>query len=126
MKISRIVFVCLCSAAAPQLAMAEMPSPQALGIVQAILTYCAQVDPKEAALYQAQWKLVVGHASQQQLNSIEGSTGYKQGYDLISGQLSKTSKEDSAKACAAGVSSHREKEDAPRRPSNGQQIRPRK
>jgi hypothetical protein len=124
MKASRILL--LCSAVTlPQFAMAEMPSPQALGIVQAVLNYCAQVDPKEAALYQAQWKLVVGKASLQQVNSVEATAGYKQGYDLISGQLAKIDQQDAAKTCAAGVATKKEKEDS-RHPTNGQAARPRR
>jgi hypothetical protein len=41
----------------------------------------------------------------QQLASIEGDSAYKQAYDLITGELGKTSKEHAAATCAAGKSS---------------------
>ncbi len=100
MKASRILF--LCSAVAlPHLAMADQTSPQALGTVHAILDYCTQVDPHDAASFQGQWKNLSGGVK---LASLEGNSDYKQAYDLISGELGKISKESGAGTCAAGAS----------------------
>jgi len=103
-KTSRILF--LCSAVAlPQLAMADQPTPQALGMEKAILNFCAEVDPRHTASFQTQWKVLSGGVPAQQLASIEGGSAYKQAYDLITGELGKTSKEHAAATCAAGKSS---------------------
>jgi hypothetical protein len=102
-KVYRILFLCGV-VALPQLAMADQPSPQALGMVQAILNFCAEVDPHDAASFQAQWKVLSGGVPAQQLASIEDGSAYKQAYDLISGELGKTSKASAAGTCAAGAS----------------------
>jgi hypothetical protein len=97
MKANRILL--LCSAVAlPQLALADAPSPQALGMVDAILTYCAKVDPKDADSFRAQWASI-SHGSE----SLEHSAQFKQAFDLVDGELEQTSKTASAKTCAAGA-----------------------
>ena len=126
MKASRILI--LCSAVAlPQLAMAELHgSPQALGMVHAILDFCAQADPHDAAVFRAEWRQLVGGAPDGQLGSLVSSSDYKKGYTLISSELdqrSGTAKAKAATACAADASPVK---DDHKRPTNGQAARPRK
>jgi hypothetical protein len=77
-------------------------TPQALGMVHAILNYCAQIDPHDASAFQALWKTVLGNSSEQQ---TEGNSGYQQSYTLISTELGQTSKQAALQACATGAKS---------------------
>jgi hypothetical protein len=103
MKAIRIVL--LCSAVAlPQLAMAALPSPQALGTVNAILTFCEAVDPRDVATFQQEWASVqVGSTAKQVSDAQGGSGGYKQAFDLVTAELHQTSRADVASACAVGA-----------------------
>jgi hypothetical protein len=98
----------LCSAIAlPQLAMAELPSSQSLGMVKAILAYCAEVDPRDAASFQQEWASIVGGSTAQTLNVALGAGGYKQGFDFITGELKQLSKPGVAANCATGAAQWR-------------------
>jgi hypothetical protein len=106
MKANRILL--LCSAVAlPQLALAEMPSPQALGTVNAILTFCTAVDPHDAKSFQQEWTSVLSGTTGAQLSKAEGGSAYKQAYDTITGELKKLSGSGVASACAVGAAQWR-------------------
>src|SRR5258708_30683700 len=103
-----ISILLLCSAVAlPQLALAELPSPQALGTVNAILTFCTAVDPHDAKWFQQEWKSVLGATTDKQLGVTEGGTAYKKAFDTISGELKKLSGPGVATTCAAGAAQWR-------------------
>jgi hypothetical protein len=104
MKAIRILMLCG-AVALPQLAMAGVADtdPQGLGMVHAILTYCAQVDPHDAAAFQQQWASIVGNATNKQIGGIEAGSGYKQGTDLTASLLNQLAKSDGAAKCAAGA-----------------------
>jgi hypothetical protein len=92
--------VLLCGAAAlPQLAMAENPSPQALGMVNAILTFCAEVDPRNAQSFQAEWKSL---ASGTTLGHPSGADSQK-AFDMIIAELRQVARPTVAQNCAAGA-----------------------
>ncbi|SRR5258708_11792460 len=98
----------LCSAIAlPQLAMAGLPSPQSLGMVHAILVYCAEVDPRDAATFQQEWTSIVGGSTVQTLNVAVGGSGYKTGFDFITGELKQLPKPGVAANCATGAAQWR-------------------
>ncbi|HEY4039246.1 MAG TPA: hypothetical protein VGM15_10525 [Burkholderiaceae bacterium] len=73
-------------------------NPQSLGMVHAILDFCAQVDPHDGATFQAFWNNLSHGAT------VSGSS-YDQGYTLISTELSQTSKEAAKETCATGAKS---------------------
>jgi len=100
------IFLLCCAAALPQLAMAGVANtnPQGLGIVHAVLAYCEQVDPSHTAQYQAEWNSLLVGATNQQVSSIEGSSGFKQGSDAITAELKGMSQKVVADNCAAGAS----------------------
>jgi hypothetical protein len=98
MKGFRILLLCG-AAALPQLAMAENPSPQALGMVNAILTFCAEVDPRNAQSFQAQWK-TFGSATT--LGHPAGGDSQK-AFDMITAELRLIAKPTVAQNCAAGA-----------------------
>jgi len=87
--------------------MAELPSSQSLGMVHAILTYCAEVDPRDAASFQQEWTSIVAGSTAQKLSVAEGASGYKQGFDFITGELKQLSKPGVAANCAAGATQWR-------------------
>jgi hypothetical protein len=98
MKAFRIVLLCG-AAALPQLAMAANPSPQALGMVNAILTFCAEVDPANAQSFQAEWKTF---ASGTTLGHPAGGDSQK-AFDMITTQLRLVARPTVAQNCAAGA-----------------------
>jgi hypothetical protein len=104
MKGIRIFLLCT-TVAIPQLAMAGLAetSPQGLGIVRAILTFCTQVDPRDAAAFQTEWDSIVGGATSQQLGGLQATSGYKQASDTTTAELQKLSKSDATAKCAAGA-----------------------
>ncbi len=110
MKASRIL--CVCAAVVlPQLAAAEDHrgqvniSAQALGIVDAVLNYCTQVDPRDTALFQAQRKSVLNGSSEDAVEGLRGSRAYRGSYDLIEDALKGVSRSEAAQTCAAGARS---------------------
>jgi hypothetical protein len=101
MKANRILL--LCSALAlPQLAMADLAdtNPQGLGDIQALLKFCAQVDPRNAAAFQQQWASIVGNSTGKQLDVAEDNSGFKQGSNATSEVLHKLSRSTAAGICA--------------------------
>jgi hypothetical protein len=74
-------------------------SPQALGMVHAILDFCAQVDPHDAAAFQTIWTSMSGSGAGQ----LTGNSAFQQGYALVTSELAQTSKSAAAKTCAASV-----------------------
>ena len=110
MKASRIF--CVCAAVVlPQLAAAEDHrghvniSPQALGIVDAVLHFCAEVDPRDAASFQAQRNSLVQGSSEDSIEGLRGSSAYRESYDMIRDALKSVGKGEAAQTCAAGAKS---------------------
>ena len=112
MRASRILCV-LAAVVLPQLAAAEdhgqqgqiSISPQALGIVEAVLNYCSEVDPRDAATFQAERKNLLGGASGDAAEDLRGSSAYRESYHLISDALKGLAKGQAAQTCAAGAKS---------------------
>jgi hypothetical protein len=98
MKGFRILLLCG-AAALPQLAMAENPSSPALGMVNAILTFCAEVDPGNAQSFQAEWR---SFASGTTLGHPAGGDSQK-AFDMITAELRLVARPTVAKNCAAGA-----------------------
>jgi hypothetical protein len=97
-KAFRILLLCG-AAALPQLAMAENPDPQALGMVNAILTFCAEVDPRDAQSFQAEWNSL---GSGTTLGHPAGADSQK-AFDMITAQLRLVARPTVAQNCAAGA-----------------------
>jgi hypothetical protein len=108
MKAFRIVLLCG-AAALPHLAMAANPSSpalgvvnsssQALGMVNAILTFCAEVDPRNAQSFQAEWKTF---GSGTALGHPAGGAS-QQAFDMITAELRLVARPTVAQNCAAGA-----------------------
>jgi hypothetical protein len=101
MKLRRILVSCVVLVVA-QIALAEepaRPSGQALGMVEGILSKCAQIDPRDAARYRQQVKMVTQGVSAKVVAEVRKSDEYQQSYDAITESLSQVSDEDAIKAC---------------------------
>lgn len=101
MKANRILL--LCSALAlPQLALAGLAdtNPQGLGDVQAVLKFCAEVNPRDAAAFQELWASIVGDSTGKQLDVVEDGGGFKQGFDSEASDLHKLSRSTADAYCA--------------------------
>ena len=101
MKANRILLLCT-ALVLPQLAMADVAdtNPQGLGDIQALLKFCARVDPRDAAAFQQQWASIVGTTTGKQINVVEDESGFKQGSDATTKVLDKLSKSTAAGICA--------------------------
>jgi len=95
-----------CTAAVlPLLVQADEPKIDggALGATEAILNYCAKIDPKAADRYQQQIKLLVKGASEEVLAQVRSSEDYKQGREAAEDSLTKVDENDAKQACAASA-----------------------
>src|SRR6267154_3518834 len=69
-------------------------SAPALGIAEATLNFCAQIDPKSAARYQEQVKLLVQGTSEDAVSDARTSDDYRQAYDSTADMIGKVSERD--------------------------------
>ncbi len=98
MKVSRTLLLCA-AIALPGLASANSGvSPQAAGTVEAILDFCAKVDPKDSASFAALGKKLTG-LSDDDLAAVRGKPAYQNASDMLANSAPK----DSARTCAASV-----------------------
>jgi len=92
----------LCSALAlPQLAMAGLAdtNPRGLGDVQAVLKFCAEVDPRDASAFRELWASIVGDSTGKPLDVVEDSGAFKEGFDSETGDLHKLSRSTAVAYC---------------------------
>jgi hypothetical protein len=73
---------------------AEVPGNMAVGEVEAILQYCARIDPRVDV--ERHLTVLTGRVSP----DVRTTDGYKQGYDLMSDALAKSNKAQAVLACA--------------------------
>jgi hypothetical protein len=103
MKINHIVILSLAVGFGfPQSAGAKLSmTPQALGFVEATLTYCGKVDPASAEKYKAREQAFIGDATPEELEKARSTGEYKDSYDSRTSDLEKAPKEQTVKACTA-------------------------
>ena len=101
----RILALCGCLAA-PALSFAEdpAPDPRALGTAEAIVSYCAKIDPSAAAKYQQHVKLIVKNASEEVLARVRQSSEYQQARDTVDESVGKLDEREAKRACSASLS----------------------
>ena len=101
----RILALCGCLAA-PALSFAEdpAPDPRALGTAEAIVSYCAKIDPSAAAKYQQHVKLIAKNASEEVLAKVRQSSEYQQARDTVDESVGKLDERDAKRACSASLS----------------------
>jgi hypothetical protein len=104
----RILVLCACGfLAAPALSFAEDPPPdaRALGAAEAIVSYCAKIDPSAAAKYQQHVKLIAKNASEEVLAKVRQSSEYQQARDTVDESVGKLDEREAKRACSASLSS---------------------
>ncbi len=104
----RIVALCACAfLAAPVLVLAEetAPDPSALGMAEAILSYCAKVDPAASERYQQQGKLLVQDASKEALEKVRRSSEYQQAYAAANESVDKLDEHKAKQVCSSSLPS---------------------
>ena len=103
MKIFRITGVAAVLLLA-SLALAKLSVPSVvLGKVEGALDFCAQADPQSADKYQARKKEFTQGATDEELAEARGSQDYKDGYQSSTDEMSKQSKDEAKKSCAAAA-----------------------
>jgi len=75
------------------------PDPTALATTEAILSYCAKVDPAGAAKIQGQIQLVTHGASDAALAEVRKSEAYKQARATADESLAKVDSHDALTIC---------------------------
>jgi hypothetical protein len=84
------------------LALAKLSVPNVvLGKVEGALDFCAQVDPESADKYQAKKKEFAQGATDEELAEARDSQDYKDAYQSSTDEMSKQSKDEAKKSCAA-------------------------
>lgn len=103
MNIKPILLLCIV-AALPSVAVADISEtpPSSLGMVHAILNYCARIDPHNNAVFRAEWINIVGSETSL-AHSVEQDATYRQAYDWMTKLLSGTPKDRLARTCAIGA-----------------------
>ena len=93
--------LCLCLAITfPQLALAEFQfTNQSLGTEQAMIDFCARIDPGTATKYQQQAEVLAQGVPSEELDKARSTDDYKDAYALASNALGAISKPDAAEAC---------------------------
>ncbi len=86
-------------------AMAEEPAPdpKVLGTTEAILAYCAKVDPSGASKYQARVQLVTQGASDETLARVRQAGEYQQARDSVDEFVAKIDEHNAMKVCSESL-----------------------
>ena len=78
-----------------------VPSGQALGTAEALLSFCSKVDSAAAGQYQERLKMVVQDAGEQALAEIRKSNQYQQAYDAMTARVGQADQDNARRACRA-------------------------
>lgn len=91
------------------LAQAEelVPDAKSLATTEAILDYCAKLDPAYASNYQKRVQLVTQGASAEALSKVRKTDEYQQTHDSIVESLAKVKEQDAKKACSQALVENR-------------------
>ena len=85
-----------------QAALADEPGPDAktLGITEAVVSYCAKVDPKAASHYQERIKKVAQGAGEERLAKLRLTDEYQKAHASVDDFVDKIDERNSKKFCA--------------------------
>jgi hypothetical protein len=89
----------------PTFAADEAPTVDArtLGIAEAILNYCAGIDPAAADKYRQQVKMLVQGASEQTLTQVRGSEEYRKARASMEDFVGKVDEHNAKRVCSEAV-----------------------
>ena len=99
MKVLGMIGLSLALGTAP-LARADVPvNPTALGSVDAVITFCGQLNPSGASAYQSLRDSLIGKPSEDAREAAVKTPAYQQAFNEISGVLKSAPKDWAVKAC---------------------------
>jgi len=78
----------------------RVPDAKSLANVEAILEYCAKLDPASATRYLEQAKMVTQGASEETLSKVRGTNDYLQAHGELDESLAKVDARGAKKVCA--------------------------
>lgn len=87
-------------AAEAQPADAGAPNPQALGIAESALNYCAPVDSEAAERLRQLIRHFVQGASQEKLTEVRNSDEYRQAYDAVADVTGRIDPQNAKRFCS--------------------------
>jgi|SRR5690242_15385469 hypothetical protein len=106
MRIQRMFYL-LAAVLVAELALAKMPfTNEVFGKVEGTLDYCARIDSQATAKYEKRKKDLVKDVPEEEVAAARKTEDYKTGYEWISNELPKMSKEEVLGACAATLVSN--------------------
>ncbi|GAC1328769.1 MAG: hypothetical protein NVSMB15_00510 [Steroidobacteraceae bacterium] len=80
-----------------------MPSAQALGLAEALASYCTKADPEQAGKYVEVVKQMVDGQSQKDLAEVRGSDEYLQAYQSVADFAAHADAQNSKQICLESV-----------------------
>jgi hypothetical protein len=108
MKLHRILSLSAVVVAA-QAAVAEQaaPNPKVLGTAEAILAYCAKIDPAGGAKYLERVKLVTQGASDEVLAKVRKSDEYQHAHQSVDDFVLKVDEHNAMKVCSESLAQNK-------------------
>jgi|SRR5450432_3904 hypothetical protein len=82
------------------------PSGQSLGMVEAILSRCAQLDPTGAPQYEQRVQSMIQGVSEEVVAEVRKSDEYRRSYDSTAESLRDVSEHDALEACTRSVAAN--------------------
>ena len=78
-------------------------TPQTLGMMNGILSYCVEIDRPDAALYRALLQSVTRGTSDRTADKAEDSGAYRKSFDQVRDVLSKLPRSSAIGLCKASI-----------------------
>jgi hypothetical protein len=90
----------LCAYSGLALAAAPVVDPQALGITEAIVNYCAPINASATARLQEKLRQLEQGASEEALNKVRNTSAYRAAYKSINDVVSKVPAQNAPGVCS--------------------------
>jgi len=103
----------------PHLAFADAPPPSDLAPIKAMLDYCSQIDPADAATFGRMWS----STAEREKTSLASASGFQAIYDSTTSRLKTFPRSAMVSACHGGASQWA-KVVVKARPTTGKEERP--
>jgi hypothetical protein len=103
----------------PHVAFADAALPPDLGPIKAMLDYCSQIDPADAAIFGRMWS----STAEREKTSLASASGFQGIYDSTTSRLKTFPRSTMVSACHGGASQWA-KVVAKARPTTGKEERP--
>ena len=98
-RISVLLSLLVAAVLAPANAQEPAPDPKALGLTEALFSYCAKADPPSAARYKEKIKAAEQRASDEILAKVRQSDEYLKAHAAVDDFVAKVDEHNSKKVC---------------------------